>query len=685
MPNHITNILTIDGPASRVKEIYAAISPAAPEPLSTPAEPVSKEEIFKPATPDELAIRRKNLREIDFNKIVPTPSHIYQGDLGQEEQERYGRDNWYDWNINNWGTKWNAYDQEMLDDKTISFNTAWSMPQPVIRALSEKFPDVTVKVKWADEDFASNTGELHYRNGREVFVNVPEALSKEAYELAFDILGGEDEYRWDEEEGTYVYIEESLKEAEEIFKPATPEELEKRREGFSEPAPREIIVVYKGDRENPGDYDNFTLNKQYRAWPATAEEIEDPDAWLRVVNDVGEEVLHPYIDFDFIDFAVTEAEEIFKPATPDELEKRREGMFNEYIVIAQEVGLSPERAELFKNYMKTRWPHQTADSYYAEEWAERFKNGREWDLSDLAGQRVLKRLAPGIYESEEIFKPATPDELQKRKLRSLDKRVVAGVDSYWGGGATYVNDPQYGWISVGGAYFDWVRDGRQAGVPMFDKIRWLVTKDEKERLGLHESEEIFKPASPEELEQRKRVEREAAEREHGARLTKMKEIADKAGFTERADIDVTDDVVYTAWKDDLKLSLTCAVRWYPNRLSVYMSRGSSQYRSINLALTLRAETIAKKIVDVLLPQFAGGDTGWQAENVPKARYRKYCGVCSKDIPTGARYLRLGTGQGICKDCVQKAGRLIEGKWVINGRPKRGGQCFRYRRVMSGMR
>lgn len=41
-------------------------------------------------------------------------------------------DNWYDWNVNNWGTKWSpsVHDFEREDDNTIwvSFDSAWSPP-----------------------------------------------------------------------------------------------------------------------------------------------------------------------------------------------------------------------------------------------------------------------------------------------------------------------------------------------------------------------------------------------------------------------------------------------------------------------------------------------------------------------------------------------------------------------------
>ena len=77
--------------------------------------------------------------EFDFNNIVPMPKNIFQGNLGQEEREKYGKNNWYDWSIENWGTKWNACNTEVVDDTGnllyYRFETAWDCPRQIALAL----------------------------------------------------------------------------------------------------------------------------------------------------------------------------------------------------------------------------------------------------------------------------------------------------------------------------------------------------------------------------------------------------------------------------------------------------------------------------------------------------------------------------------------------------------------------
>lgn len=71
-----------------------------------------------------------------------------------------------EWNREHWGTKWNAYEVEMIDDTHFNMQTAWSFPFPIIFALSQKFPNETISVAYADEDAGYNCGEFTIKNGQ---------------------------------------------------------------------------------------------------------------------------------------------------------------------------------------------------------------------------------------------------------------------------------------------------------------------------------------------------------------------------------------------------------------------------------------------------------------------------------------------------------------------------------------
>jgi hypothetical protein len=81
--------------------------------------------------------------------------------------DTYGFRTWYDWRCNNWGTKWNASEANDLDDG-VSFETAWSSPYPVMRTISEMFPDATLTVDFADEDIGHNCGTYVLKAGEQI-------------------------------------------------------------------------------------------------------------------------------------------------------------------------------------------------------------------------------------------------------------------------------------------------------------------------------------------------------------------------------------------------------------------------------------------------------------------------------------------------------------------------------------
>lgn len=100
-----------------------------------------------------------------------------------ENLQNYGYSTWYDWCIENWGTKWNSYDNEAEGKDCIKFSTAWSDPEPIIRKLAEMYPEMKIEHWWADEDTGNNTGYRIFESGKEAEESVGDYVncSKEAY------------------------------------------------------------------------------------------------------------------------------------------------------------------------------------------------------------------------------------------------------------------------------------------------------------------------------------------------------------------------------------------------------------------------------------------------------------------------------------------------------------------------
>jgi len=205
MPNHVTNRVTFDGDPEMVKRLREAIA--------------------SPLDPDKL---------IDFKEIIPMPTclenlhgdgrnHLYRIPPGfdgvpswevPEESiipvnalERAtirlrtgGYQFWYEWCVDNWGTKWNAYDQRIDDLGRLVFSTAWSTPVPVFEELSRQWPEVMIQVEFADEDFGVNCGAYMLEAGEVMNEYLPTSCSTEAEDWAADVLGYDPREEDDEEE-----------------------------------------------------------------------------------------------------------------------------------------------------------------------------------------------------------------------------------------------------------------------------------------------------------------------------------------------------------------------------------------------------------------------------------------------------------------------------------------------------
>ena len=58
-------------------------------------------------------------------------------------------DRWYNWRVQNWGTKWDCYSLEIDDCDMphgfeVNFETAWSPPEEICSAIREQFDDLSM-------------------------------------------------------------------------------------------------------------------------------------------------------------------------------------------------------------------------------------------------------------------------------------------------------------------------------------------------------------------------------------------------------------------------------------------------------------------------------------------------------------------------------------------------------------
>ena len=139
MPNYCNNVVEIRGPAASVKPLVD--------------------------------------HKLDFMKIHPYPKalDITAGREGADDSpeqkalvaaeesnlDKYGYKNWYDWCVNNWGTKWNAggdnpdmmvdYDYDEDGDTVIAlfqFDTAWAPPLGVMQKLKDDHPELSIECRY---------------------------------------------------------------------------------------------------------------------------------------------------------------------------------------------------------------------------------------------------------------------------------------------------------------------------------------------------------------------------------------------------------------------------------------------------------------------------------------------------------------------------------------------------------
>jgi len=175
MPNWVYNGLTVEGKPESVKKMM--------EQLNTPF--VRVHDNWNVATQqfEKQQVTYPNPVFAFWNIIKPTDMEAYDGPQPKheniEEAMKFKSDHWYDWNVRNWGTKWDVavssletnpdtYMEETVNGENhvvyYNFETAWSRPMGALTKLSEQYPDLLFTLSYEEE--TGWGGELELLRGK---------------------------------------------------------------------------------------------------------------------------------------------------------------------------------------------------------------------------------------------------------------------------------------------------------------------------------------------------------------------------------------------------------------------------------------------------------------------------------------------------------------------------------------
>ena len=140
--------------------------------------------------------------EIDFNKIIPepktkkdcNPKYILKPDANIEPNPDKPWLNWYEWNCDNWGCKWNSCYAKTTGN-VITFDTPWSPPEPIIDKLAKMCMPLGINFEflWAEEQLTQYGGFARL-NGNDYYSCQYESYSDDLKDVCKELWG----YSWED-------------------------------------------------------------------------------------------------------------------------------------------------------------------------------------------------------------------------------------------------------------------------------------------------------------------------------------------------------------------------------------------------------------------------------------------------------------------------------------------------------
>ena len=171
MPNWCSNTLIVEGDLNELVDFKSKVL--------VPSE----------TTKGDLDFTMEGLHPTPKELLEMTSPVMWRGELHDEEgqkefenhvkelEKKYGYTDWYNWRVDNWGTKWDAGDS-YVDERDgeslcINYTTAWGPNSMFVHYASKQFPNLHFKLSY-EEPGMGFCGCYEVKNGGEDFDDLME-------------------------------------------------------------------------------------------------------------------------------------------------------------------------------------------------------------------------------------------------------------------------------------------------------------------------------------------------------------------------------------------------------------------------------------------------------------------------------------------------------------------------------
>jgi hypothetical protein len=166
MPNWVYNGLTIEGNPDSVKKLMEQMNQPFVKLHDSWNPSTGNMEVKQTTYPNPVFafhnIFNHTQAGISDEEYLKQPDHT----LSLQEAMQFKGNHWYDFNVREWGTKWDVgvssddkYPDTTMEDTAngenhvvhYNFNTAWSRPMPALIKLSTQYPDLLFTLSYEEE------------------------------------------------------------------------------------------------------------------------------------------------------------------------------------------------------------------------------------------------------------------------------------------------------------------------------------------------------------------------------------------------------------------------------------------------------------------------------------------------------------------------------------------------------